>query len=159
MLFLSENKLHLLSNYLSGNICRSIRCEMTRKEHPFNTQKNISTKHSSLSQPHPSNTIDSDNNSAAVVTNTNDEMKCCNKSKLSITNDIDEILSMTKIELCMALSFFLGKERGKEIKKKEEKKYITSCCSKVTIKYGSIIHSHILTQIKKLWCAHLTFDG
>lgn len=74
----------------------------------------------------------------------NREINCSKENELSISNDIDEILNITKIDLPTALSFFLGKDRGKD------SKYITLRYPKVTIKYGSIIQSHILSQIKKL---------
>ena len=63
----------------------------------------------------------------------------------------DVIANMSKMDLPMALSFFSGKERAKEIIKSNQ--------SETPMKYGSIICQHITNQIKKLKSAQLSFSG
>ena len=75
----------------------------------------------------------------------------CEKSTLLSS----EILKMKKIDLPVALSFFLGKERAQKIQKEKESES-DALNIKTPVFYGDLVSNHIETQIDKLQLVHLT---
>ena len=67
----------------------------------------------------------------------------------------DIIRQMKKLDLPVALSFFLGKKRAEKIIEEED----GVLGIKSPIHYSPIVTEHIKTQIKKLQVAHLTSSG
>ena len=69
----------------------------------------------------------------------------------------DEVLNMTKLDLPMVLSLFVGKERAKKIKEKKEEGL--SGIERLRVKFGSVLQSHLTEQTIKLQKAHIEFEG
>ena len=82
-----------------------------------------------------------------------------NNSNSKITPGVsDMIREMKKSDLPMALSFFFGKDKAKEIKKEEEDN--CSNIERVPVKYGNIVKDHLKAQVIKLNQAFISFtDG
>ena len=69
----------------------------------------------------------------------------------NINKKLDLIAKMSKIDLPNALTFFLGKDQAKEIKRKVEIRSSQKANQQVntgTSSYGNIICDHSTTQVK-----------
>ena len=69
----------------------------------------------------------------------------------------DKIKTMTKSDLPMALSFFFGKDRAKEIKIEEERYHSKN--ERISIKFGIMLRDNLKVQVSRLNKAFMTFNG
>ena len=80
-----------------------------------------------------------------------------NESNNEPLSTSETISKFTKIDLPVALSFFLGKDRAEEIKKDREESLPK--IERLSLSYRAIVLCHLHKQVTKLHKAHFNFDG
>ena len=120
------------------------------------TPSTLPTQSPSLSTPSlsTSNVITGSN----VITHEFDHESMKMRSNIEHTLLSDEIKDLKKMDLPIALSFFMGNERARQIVEKDEN-YMDLNIKPRIRKYGNTIKDHLKKQILRLKQAYLTNDG